>query len=485
MNETKETRNIKESTEKSKTKLTKKHAEILTLMNELYEHWGLHVLLITDPSTQCESVDLGFRKRLYISPQYNQIADLLRSHLEENTFYLYEDELLMNYSLFRLPPELSESLSLSFDCSDCSDRHLTFSSDTDTSDIDTSASSSNSSSNSGSEPFSPVLCVGPILFQSLSTAEISERINTLKINPLYQQDLIEFYNYIPIVSSRELWIHTLMFFLRKLSENPITFRELSFSEKAWGFVTRDEDNYSLPSQPDVALTAIEDRYKAEHDLMEAVASGNTQEAMLRCQRFLSYRLSPRVSSPLRDRKNILFTFNTLLRKSAEAGGVHPLHIDNLSRTLAIQIESAMTVDQLNQIRSGMVRKYCILVQNYSRRAYSQLVQTCMNNIDFYYNTELSLSWLARQCAVSESHLSTAFRKETGMTVTDYINKTRIRQALILLNTTSLPVGEISSRCGFFDSNYFSRVFRKFQGQSPKQYRSMIHQKTRGSESSLS
>ena len=49
MNETKETRNIKESTEKSKTKLTKKHAEILTLMNELYEHWGLHVLLITDP----------------------------------------------------------------------------------------------------------------------------------------------------------------------------------------------------------------------------------------------------------------------------------------------------------------------------------------------------------------------------------------------------------------------------------------------------
>ena len=219
--------------------------------------------------------------------------------------------------------------------------------------------------------------------------------------------------------------------------------------------------------------------------MEAVASGNTQEAMLRCQRFLSYRLSPRVSSPLRDRKNILFTFNTLLRKSAEAGGVHPLHIDNLSRTLAIQIESAMTVDQLNQIRSGMVRKYCILVQNYSRRAYSQLVQTCMNNIDFYYNTELSLSWLARQCAVSESHLSTAFRKETGMTVTDYINKTRIRQALILLNTTSLPVGEISSRCGFFDANYFSRVFRKFQGQSPKQYRSMIHRKTRVSESSLS
>ena len=399
---------MKETTEK------KENNELLTLMSELYEHWGVHVLLITDPDAQCEEIDLGFRKRMH--------AD---------TFYLYEDELLMNYSFFRLPDEWADS---------------------------------------------PILCIGPVLFQAMGTAEISARMTKLKINPLYQQDFVEFYNRIPICPSREMWIHTMMFFLQKLSKNPVTFREISSSEASWGFITPEGADYSLPSQPDVALTAIEDRYRAESDLMEAVAAGNTSEAMKRCRHFLSYRLSPRVASPLRDRKNILFTFNTLLRKAVQLGGVHPLHIDNLSRTFAIQIESAMTVEQLDQINSAMVRKYCILVQNYSRRAYSQLVQTCMNNIDFYYNTELSLSWLAGQCSVSESHLSTVFRKETNMTVTDYINKTRIRQALILLNTTSLPVGEIASRCGFFDANYFSRVFRKLQGQSPKQYRSKIRQK---------
>lgn len=437
---------MKKMNETNEGKETTTRAEILTLMTELYEHWGLHVLLVTDPKTQCEEIDLGFRKRMHANPQYSLVTDLFESHLDNDTFYLYKDELLMNYTFFRLPADFSDS---------------------------------------SSETSSPILCVGPILFQSLSTSEISERISALKINPLYQQDFVEFYNYTPIVPSQEMWVHTMLFFLQKFSKNPILFREITVGEEAWGFTTPEGADYSLPSQPDVALTAIEDRYQAEHDLMEAVASGNTQEAMIRCQRFLSYRLSPRVASPLRDRKNILFTFNTLLRKSAEFGGVHPLHIDNLSRTLAIQIESAMTVDQLKQLNSTMVRKYCILVQNYSRRSYSQLVQTCMNNIDFYYNTELSLSWLARQCSVSESHLSTIFRKETGMTVTDYINKTRIRQALILLNTTSLPVGEISSRCGFFDANYFSRVFRKFQGQSPKQYRSMIQQKTRSSRSSKS
>ena len=60
-----------------------------------------------------------------------------------------------------------------------------------------------------------------------------------------------------------------------------------------------------------------------------------------------------------------------------------------------------------------------------------------------------------------------------MTVTDCINKTRIRQALILLNTSELSIGDIASRCGFPDANYFSRVFRRQQGLSPKQYRDRI------------
>lgn len=416
-------------------------SDIFTLMTDLYKHWGIHVLLITEPFLQCEEIDLKFRKRMKANSGYDRLAELMCSDMTDGIFYLYEDELLMNYTFFRLPDDFQTE-----------------------------------ESPSGSLSSPRILCIGPLLFQTITMADISSKMNELNINSLYQQDFIEFYNQTPICPSREMWIHAMMYFLQKLTPNPITLRQIEAGEEGWGFLSAESSDYSMPSQPDVALTTIEDRYRAEHALMKAVAAGNMSEAMQCCQRFLSYRLSPRVASVLRDRKNILFTFNTLLRKSAEWGGVHPLHIDNLSRTLAIQIESAITPEQLAQISSTMVRKYCMLVQNYSRHSYSQLIQTCMNHIDFYYNTELSLSWLARECSVTKSHLSTVFHQETGMTVTDYINKTRIRQALILLNTTALSVGEIASRCGFFDANYFSRVFRKFQGQSPKQYRRMIHGK---------
>ena len=111
---------------------------------------------------------------------------------------------------------------------------------------------------------------------------------------------------------------------------------------------------------------------------------------------------------------------------------------------------------------------------------SPLVRTCLNHIDFHYAEDLSLSQMASMCSVSSTHLSAQFRKEVQMTLTDYINHTRIHQALILLNTTALPIQEIAFQCGFSDANYFARTFKKLQGQAPTAYRSGLQQSSHNS-----
>lgn len=388
--------------------------EILTIMIDFYNYWGFQVTLISDPAMQCQEIDLGFRRQMQMETSYQPLIDFMEHQVNENALYLYEDEFSINYFMFRIPKNISDA---------------------------------------------DILCIGPILFQSIDTKGV-------------QREVVEFYNQIPLCHSKEQWTYTLMFFLQKLYPESGNIPLIRVEKNGFPVFT-NENLYSLPSNPHVALTAIEKRYQVERELMNAVSAGNIKEAIRHNHRFASYRLTPRSLSPLRDRKNLAFVFNTLLRKAAEIGGVHPLHIDNLSRTLAIQIENAMTLEQLEEICSNMIRKYCILVQNYARRSYSELTRTCMNYIEFYYNTELSLSLLADKCSVSPSHLSTVFSKDTRMTVTDYIHKTRIRQALILLNTTTLSIGEIASRCGFGDANYFSRIFRKYQGQSPQNYRNTI------------
>jgi transcriptional regulator GlxA family with amidase domain len=60
-----------------------------------------------------------------------------------------------------------------------------------------------------------------------------------------------------------------------------------------------------------------------------------------------------------------------------------------------------------------------------------------------------------------------------MTVTDYINRTRVRRAEALLGKTALPMQAIAEQCGFSDANYFTRTFKKINDVSPNDYRKSL------------
>ena len=66
-----------------------------------------------------------------------------------------------------------------------------------------------------------------------------------------------------------------------------------------------------------------------------------------------------------------------------------------------------------------------------------------------------------------------FKKETGKTLTEYVNGKRIEQAVFLLNSTRLQVQTIAQHCGISDVNYFTRLFKATLGKTPKEYRDSI------------
>jgi len=80
--------------------------------------------------------------------------------------------------------------------------------------------------------------------------------------------------------------------------------------------------------------------------------------------------------------------------------------------------------------------------------------------------------LARQAAMSERTFLRRFREATGFAPIDYVIRARIRRAADLLAdlNTGLSITEIAFRCGFQDSNYFSRQFRRYTGTNPRNYR---------------
>ena len=86
--------------------------------------------------------------------------------------------------------------------------------------------------------------------------------------------------------------------------------------------------------------------------------------------------------------------------------------------------------------------------------------------DNYRRKTLSVSEIAESINVSESHLRSVFRGDTGITMNQYITEYRISRAIYLLRVPGMKVYEVAERVGFASAHYLATVFRKVTGKSP-------------------
>ena len=98
------------------------------------------------------------------------------------------------------------------------------------------------------------------------------------------------------------------------------------------------------------------------------------------------------------------------------------------------------------------------------------INDVLEYISFHYADNLSTAVLAKKWYISEYYFCRFFKNATGQSPINYINRTRIEKAAVLLRNTNENITNISSKVGFDDVNYFSRTFKKFMNVSPSQYR---------------
>ena len=88
----------------------------------------------------------------------------------------------------------------------------------------------------------------------------------------------------------------------------------------------------------------------------------------------------------------------------------------------------------------------------------------------YSDKGISLHLVAREVSLSPNHFSTVFSQETGETFISYITRLRLERAKLLLKTTTMRTTDISYAIGYNDTQYFSYVFKKNTGMTPKEFR---------------
>ena len=203
--------------------------------------------------------------------------------------------------------------------------------------------------------------------------------------------------------------------------------------------------------------------------LKYVTCGDNASAKKSLQKFL-HETNLTGNRTLRSYKIFLMALNNYCHMALMQTSIHPSHVLRQAATIGTRIEETTSLSKLEQMPNDICHKYCLLVKNYANPQFSKLTKDVIAYIQMHLDEEISLNQLAEYFKKNASFLSHTFSKETGQPLTKFIHQIRIQEALRLFNTTALSVSDVALAVGYQDFSYFSKIFTKQVGCSPRAYR---------------
>jgi len=165
---------------------------------------------------------------------------------------------------------------------------------------------------------------------------------------------------------------------------------------------------------------------------------------------------------------------TLIRYGIENYIVKPFSIDEIIVEVSRVIDKLRMKESLDVMRI-LLDKRPEIVADVDNIAANASVREAKAYIKAHLSDSLTLQNIAGTLHISKAYLCTLFKRETGITVNEYITKQRMKEAKRLLSETDLRIGEICERIGYQSDKYFIQVFRTNEGTTPLAFRQGLRQ----------
>jgi two-component system, response regulator YesN len=314
------------------------------------------------------------------------------------------------------------------------------------------------------EQYKGMVVVGPFLNERVTDHMIWNVIKDNNLENNWLKRLESYFKSLPLLANSYLAIGDLLV-------NIVIHPHV----KAQILATKNSgEQYRLDVEPedyDQSGIEIKQRYEAEKKLLHYIEIGDKENAMKAMLDHHTGDFLYRVpGNPLRARKNITFSGNTMYRIAAGNGGVEPQYLHAISEKFALKIESAVAMSELNTIDVSMIDEYCEAVKNFAIKGYSPVVKKALMYINLHFNESINLQSVADQIGFNRTYLAKKFKSEINLSVIDYIQKKRIDEAKFLIDLGRLSTTEIGLQVGFSSYNYFCKVFKEITGMTATEYK---------------
>ncbi len=220
------------------------------------------------------------------------------------------------------------------------------------------------------------------------------------------------------------------------------------------------------------IRTVETRYEASAVMTEAVRQGNLSLAYRYIQKMHTVPQDlVRTENTLRNTQNLCIIMNTQLRHALEEDGVSPFRLNQLSGSIARQIEGLKSQSAVNNFFPQILRQYCELAQEDTQRGLPPFARLAVAYIQTHLSDNITVKEAAKALLVNPDYLSHRFHQEVGIPFIQYVNQQRIQQAAALLKRTELQIQQVAAAVGYNNASYFNRQFVRFWGVTPSVYRS--------------
>ena len=223
-----------------------------------------------------------------------------------------------------------------------------------------------------------------------------------------------------------------------------------------------------PQQPP---TTPHNSYSQEQAILRIVRKGDTAALHTWMERAPAVRggiLSPEY---LRQMKNIFIVTATLCSRAAIRGGLDVDDAFSLSDFYIQSCERLDTAEKITNLQYHMVLEFTERVERLHLGEHpGKLAAAVANYVQHHLSESISTEALAQSMFMGRSYLSTKFHNETGIKLNDFILLQKTEEAKRLLRYTDRSAAAIGDYLAFSSPAHFSRVFKKYVGLTPNEYR---------------
>jgi Response regulator containing CheY-like receiver domain and AraC-type DNA-binding domain len=210
-------------------------------------------------------------------------------------------------------------------------------------------------------------------------------------------------------------------------------------------------------------------YDKEKALIAKVKAGNAQEAKGILNDLLGYVLFSDGSS-LDTVKARAIELCSLLSRAAIEGGAATDSILKINNQFLKSLQQINDLDSLCFKLQETVEVFTESMFNYIPSKNYELMKKAMLYISNHFSNNITLEEVANHVHLNPAYFSSVFKQSSGSSFKEYLNMVRVEESKRLLANTDYSIIDIAIATGFEDQSYFSKVFKKYTGLTPKQYR---------------